>query len=560
MATDWSDPAGRVAGAVRDARIPLPAGFSLNPGFAAGLQTSSIVGSFEARSPILPEPARGELYVAEPTGGSTGFGLAIYATAEEPSAGLRLAFSGRLALDSQTGRPTLVLNEAPQLPLERLRFVLGGDGPGPFVTPERCGDAAATAELSPYSAPAEVRHVGYVVQVERGPGGTSCPGPGVPPFRPRLSASSADPRAGHYSALRIRIAREDGEASLRNLALRLPAGLTARLAGLEPGSELGRTVIEAGVGESPARLPGRAYLGPAYGGAPLSVSLVTPAVLGPFDLGTVLVRLPLRLDPRTGSLVIGPATDPLPTFLGGIPLRLRAIDLALDRPELIRNPTGCRKQQVVAVALGADAAGGIVRSKLASPVRATGCRHLPFAPALRLRMLGTTARNGHPGLRAAFVSRAYESTVAESSIALPRGLLFDPARIGGLPTGSSIGRVRAISPLLDEPLHGRMVLARNGEAALPDLVAQLRNEEVEFELRQRLRMGPAGLRIVTERAPDLPISRLVLVIAGGRRGLLVSSNDLCQGRRELGVRLVAHNGKVSRMHPTLSASCPGRAR
>jgi hypothetical protein len=616
--TDWSDPNARVAAVLRDAKIPLPAGFSLNPAFAAGLRpcssvelagetaqsassqgcpAASIIGSVEARSPILAEPARGHLYLATPFDNPTGARVAVYAVATAPKAGIQFEMTAKLDLDPQTGHPTLVVEDAPQLPLERLDLALGEGGSMPLVTPASCGDAGGKVELRPWSTPAESRLLQYAVSIDRGPaGGQPCGSAATQPFHPRLSAASTRPRAGTYSAFQLRITREDGEAQLQSLDLELPPGLAARLgaAGIcpepdlaaararapqleredpscPPASALGDALFEAGVGGSLARLPGRIYLAGPDAGSRLSVAVVTPVLLGPYDLGTIMVREPLLLDPRTGALAIGRGGDPLPLLIDGFPLRLRGVELDFDRPELIRNPTSCRTLAVRAIAGGIASGGQALTADLSEPYRVKGCRQLAFDPVLRIGMLGTTARNGHPGLRALFISHPYESTLASASIAIPRDLLFDPSRLGAgcaeatsaprsCPPRSVIGRARATSPLLDEPLHGRIYLRRNPKTALPDLVVELRNGKVGFQLTQRLRMSRFGLRVVSDRLPDLPISRLVLVIAGGRRGLLVRSSGFCHGHRGIGVRLTAHNRKVSKQRVSFTANCPRSGR
>lgn len=601
--SDWTDPDGRISSALRSARIALPQGFSLDPSFAAGLvactaaqladevagpaadggcPAASVVGSVEASTPILDEPARGSLYLTEPADSPGGLRLAVHAVAEAPSAGLRIELPIRLDLDPRDGRPTAVIEDAPQLPFERLAVSFGSGASGPFVTPPLCGRFAAEAELAPFSAPAHPRRLEYAAAVDRGASGGPCPSPGSLPFHPRFAAASTRAEAGARSPFRLRVSREDGEARLGAFAFRLPAGLSAdlaatevcpdqALAGADPscpeGSLLGRTLIEAGIGPDPAALPGQVHLAGPYAGAPLSVALVTPALLGPFDLGTIVVRAPVRLDSRTGALVV--AADALPTSIDGVPLRLRSVAIDLDRPGLLRNPTSCRALTASAVVAGAGDGGEPRSVALSSPYRVAGCRRLRFSPSLGLRFLGAAARNGHPGLRAVLVSHPDEAALERARITLPPDLLLDPARIGALcghrrsasrpcSARAVVGRVRATSPLLREPLRGRLHLRRNPKAPLPDLVADLRNREVDLEVGARLRIGPSGLSLVVEDAPDLPISKLALVVAGGERGLLVRSTGLCRGSRRLEVRMVGHNGKVRTLRARLPAHCPAR--
>ena len=593
MPSDWLDPEAKPSSPLRAARILLPPGFALNPAFAAGLREGSPVGTLEARAPTLGEPARGELRLGQPQVDGSGLHVPLRTVAEAPGVGVRIPLSARLDLDPRSGRATIALEDAPQLPFERLDLSLGLAGSPPLVTPAACGDFAASVELTPWSAPTAPRLLEDRVAVDRGTGGAPCRAPPERPVGPRLTAASAKPRAGAYTPFSLGLVREDGEAPLGDVSFRLPPGLGARLGGLgtcpagalaaaagrsagseraapscPPRSRLGSTLIEAGVGGAPARLPGVAYLGGPVASTPLSVALVTPAQLGPFDLGTVVVREGLRVDPRTGALVVGPGEEPLPTVLDGVPLRLRGVAIHLDRPELLRNPTSCRPLAATALVVG----GGTGETRSAtpsSPYRVRRCGRLRFQPSLRLDVLGTAARNGHPGLRAVFRSRSDEADLAAASVSMPRDLLLDPGRLRATcgaqalasrtcPPGSVVGWARAVSPLSGEPLHGRLYLGRDPHAQLPDLVADLRNRRVDLQLVQRLRIGPAGLSVATGAAPDIPISKLVLGVAGGRRGLLVNSVDLCERSERLRVRLRGQNGKRRALRMPLRGHCPPR--
>jgi hypothetical protein len=595
MPTDWLDPEAKPSSALRDARILLPQGFALNPAYVAGLQEGSVVGTLVAQAPTLGEPASGKLHLGRPLENENGVHVPLHAVVETPAAGVRVQLSAKLEVDPRSGRTAVAIEDAPQLPFERLDLSFGVAGSAPLVTPEACGDFGASVELTPWSAPGAPRLPEDRVSVDRGVAGAPCGALADRPFRPRLSAASVRPRAGVYSPFSLGIAREDAEARLEDVSFWLPPGLSARLAGVgvcpesaleaaaarsarseraapscQPRSRLGRTLIEAGVGAAPAQLPGSAYLAGPYAGSPLSVVLVTPALLGPFDLGTVVVREGLRVDPRSGALVIGAGEGPLPAAIDGIPLRVRSIAIQLDRPELLRNPTSCRTLATTALVEGAGGAGETRSAPLSRPYRVKHCGRLRFMPSLRLSVLGSVARNGHPGLRAVLLSHADEANLARASVSMPRDLLLDPSRIRATcgareldsrtcPPQSIIGWARAISPLSGEPLRGHLYLRRNSHAQLPDLVADLRNRKVGVNLTQQLRMEPTGVSVVARAAPDMPISKLVLVVAGGRRGLLVNSVDLCERRERLRIRMLGQNGKSRELRTRLPGHCPARS-
>lgn len=611
MPGDGSDPDTRSPSALRSARIALPEGFSLNPAAAAGYSAcsssqlaretatsapgagcppASVIGSVEARTPSLREPVKGSLYLAEPFANPTGAQIAFYAVAKAPSAGAQIKLLARLGTDPRSGRSSVVVEDVPQLPLTLLGISLGVDGSTPLVTAATCGAAATTAELTPWSAPGKSRRLESSVRLDQAAGGGPCQPAADRPFRPALSVSSARPQAGVPSPLRLRIARDDGELQLGRLSFRLPRGLSAALADVEACPEavldavggrsgiserddpscpqaalLGRTSIEVGAGPSPVGLAGRAYLAGPFADSSLSVALVTPALLGPFDFGTTIVREGLRLDPRTGAIVLDSGAGRLPTALGGLSFRLRGLTIDLDRPGFVRNPTNCRDLRASAAAEGYGQ-GEARAVGLSSPYRVTGCRRLRFAPLLRLDLLGTTARNGHPGLRLTFISHPDEANLASAGIGLPDGLLLDPTRIGATcgarqldaracPAGSVVGRARAISPLLGEPLRGHVFLRRNPRSQLPDLVTDLHSEKADLQITARPRLTRSGLEVVTTPLPDVPIAKFQVVLVGGHRGLLVHSREFCQKPGGFEVEMVAQNGKARALRTRTPRQC-----
>ncbi len=110
-------------------------------------------------------------------------------------------------------------------------------------------------------------------------------------------------------------------------------------------SQIGHTVVEAGPGPYPLVVPqpGRAaradLLDGPYEGAPFGLSIVVPVIAGPFNLGTIVTRASIAVDPHTAQLTV--TTDPLPQIVDGIPTDLRTINAVIDRPEFMFNPTNC---------------------------------------------------------------------------------------------------------------------------------------------------------------------------------------------------------------------------
>lgn len=594
--------------------VALPDGLSINPARSPGVcsrqeferetvvspagggcPAASLLGTVEIETPLIGETALGSIYMAEPSDGRLGSRFGIYLVARAPASGVLVRLAGRLLPDSDTGRLRLVFDEIPQLPLSRLavHFPQGEDAL--LVTPASCGRHAVETTLTPSSDPTAPRRETDYVEIRTGPRGAPCP---AGDLRPALAVHVQRPAAGAFSPFHLSLRREDGEAQISRLSFRLPPGFAANLAAVvpcgdaalaaaaeragsdertdpscPPASAVGRTVVGVGVGSQPASMRGSLYLAGSYRGAPLSLAAVVPATLGPFDLGTVVVREAVRVSRRSGEVIVGsPRSEPLPRRVGGIPLRLRELNAYLDRPRFLRNPTACAPLSVRGTVTGSTgfAVGAETTTELSAGFQATGCDKLRFGPRLRLRLGGGVNRNGHPGLRVALASRRGESGLAAAEIQLPHTQLVDLAGIRGIctperlrerrcPADSVYGQAKAVTPFLAEPLQGPVHL-RSTKAGLPGLVATLRSRRIEFDLTARLEAARGGLRIALEGVPDLPVSKLVLSMRGGRDGFLANSVDLCAERSRASARLRAHNGEQVDLRPRLLPACRSRER
>jgi hypothetical protein len=326
-------------------------------------------------------------------------------------------------------------------------------------------------------------------------------------------------------------------------------------------------------------VPGSLYLAGPYHGAPLSVVSITPAVAGPFDVGTVVVREALSLDPRTGEVhVDGDRSDPIPHILQGIPLKLRDLRVYVDRPGFTLNPTSCDPSAVRATLFGSYAdvlsPADDVPVGLSARYQVANCASLGFKPRLALKLKGGTKRGAHPALTALLRPRPGDANLAAALVTLPHSAFLDQAHIrtvctrvqyaanggngGGCPAGSVYGHVRAFTPLLDEPLEGPAYL-RSSNHKLPDLVFALHGV-VDIEAVGRIDSVKGGIRASFEGIPDAPISKAVIEMQGGRKGLIVNSRNLCAAKNRANVRLTGHNGKVHDFNPLLKAECGGKGK
>jgi hypothetical protein len=319
----------------------------------------------------------------------------------------------------------------------------------------------------------------------------------------------------------------------------------------------------AGAGPAPVYVPGSLYLSGPYKGAPLSLTAIVPAVAGPFDLGVVVVRTALRLDPLTAQVTA--ITDPLPQIIKGIPTHLRDVRISIDRPGFALNPTDCSEQKVEAKVFGSNGA----TANLSSRFQVGGCEKLGFKPSLKFRLKGGTKRGGHPSLTATLKARPGDANIADATVTLPHSAFLDQAHIRTIctrvqfaadscPAGSIYGYAKAVSPLLDEPLQGPVIL-RSSDHNLPDMVADL-GGQIPVEVVGRIDSFKGGIRNTFDVVPDAPVSEFTLTLKGAQKGLIVNSRNLCSKPSFADVRMGAHNGLRHDFKAKVSAQCGKKAK
>jgi hypothetical protein len=337
-------------------------------------------------------------------------------------------------------------------------------------------------------------------------------------------------------------------------------------------SEIGRSIVGAGVGSVLTYVPGKVYLGGSFKGNPLSVIAITPVVAGPFDVGTVVVQEALTLNPRTAEVEVdGSASDPIPHILKGIPAKLRDLRVYVDRPEFIINPTSCDPSATDATLFGTYAdvfnPADDVPVSLQDRFQAASCASLGFKPRLGLKLRGGTNRGGHPGLQATYRPRPGDANAEGLIVRLPRSAFLDQAHIRTIctrvqfaadacPKGAQYGYIKAWTPLLEEPLQGPVWL-RSSNHKLPDLVFDLHGL-VDIEVATRIDSVRGGVRASVDQIPDAPLTKVVLRMQGGKKGLIVNSRNLCAGKNRASVEADGHNGKVRDFNPVMRPDCGGK--
>ena len=486
-----ADPDGLASPQLKQAVVTLPEGTVVSPSVADGLATcsdaelgfgtlepahcpaASKIGDVTIESPLLSVPLTGAVFLADQTPQQL-LRLVLVAEAQ----GVRVRLPGRVDLDPVTGRVTATFDQNPQLPFTSLRMTLKGGPRAALSNPRQCGPATSTVVLTPFGGGAPATSSDSYEVSGDGAGGP-CP---AARFAPGFAAGSASAVAGAESPFTLTFSREDADDALGGIEVAMPQGVMPRIGSVPicaeaqaaagtcgEESRIGSASAAAGPGPQPYQLPGRVYVAGAYEGAPYSLVIVVPAKAGPFDLGTVVVRAAAHVDLHTAALRI--VSDPLPTILQGIPLQLRSVRIAIDRPGFMVNPTSCSARRVGATI--ASAAGARVGAS--SRYQVGGCRDLPFAPKLSVKVGGKgNVGAGKPTYLLATMTQTPGQAAARSvRLTLPRSINarleivrkacpgedYDAGRCG---EEARIGTGKAISPLLRAPLGGSAYFVRRG--------------------------------------------------------------------------------------------------
>ena len=627
------NPTGISQSHLKDAVVTLPEGMTVNPSQANGLAVctpsqigltsgdsrpirfnrakpscpdASQIGEVSLKTPLLKEELKGAVYLAQQSDPSSSgtenpfnSDLALYLAVE--GQGVLVKLAGEVAPDPKTGQVVTRFLNNPQQPFERFSFKFKGGQRGPLATPPVCGTHSVKAELTPWARPGQPVTVSDSFKITKGPNGGPCPTGQTPPFKPGILAGTRNNAAGSYSPFDLRLTSNVGEQEFTNFSIKLPPGLSGKLAGIpfcpdaaiaaaaDPGrtgrtelaapscpaaSEVGNTLVGAGVGSLQTYVPGKLYLAGPYHGAPFSVVAVTAAVAGPFDLGAVVVRYALKINPETAEVFVdATGSDPLPHIIKGVVTHIRDIRAHVDRPDFTLNPTSCAPTSVASTVLGSGldfaSPADDVPVTVASRFQAADCAALPYRPRLSLKLRGGTKRGKNPQLTAILRPRPGDANSKKISVALPHSEFLDQSHIktictrvqfkagagngAGCPKGSIYGTVKAWTPLLDNPLQGNVYL-RSSEHPLPDLVLALHGQ-VEFTAVGRIDSVKGGIRNTFEAVPDAPISKVEVRFAGGKKSLLVNSTNICKGRHRAKLDYTAHSGKTYGAKAPLQAKC-----
>jgi hypothetical protein len=614
------NPERRSPSPVRKAIVTLPEGMTINPSVGAGLvacspaayaaetptsppgagcPNGSKIGDFTVKTPLFEEAIEGSLYLAAPHDNPSGNLIAVYLVAKAPSRGVLVKVAGKLDADAASGTLTATFDNLPQLPYTDLKVHFREGQRSPLATPDACGSFSTAMDLTPWGSPTTVLHNTSPFAVGSGVEGGPCPS-GTPAFAPEAKGGTLNSNAGSYSPFYLHLTRKDTEQEITSYSALLPPGLTGKIGDIPycpeadieaakrnsgfaeaehpscpAASEIGHTIAGYGLGPVLTYAPGGLYLAGPFHGSTFSIVAIDSATVGPFDLGTVVVRSAIRVNPETAQVSIDSAgSDPIPHIIDGIPIHLRDIRVYISKHGLTLNPTSCDPFTVASTlngsgAIFADPADDSTATATA-PFQAFNCGALQFKPKLKLRLKGGTKRGDYPSLRAEVKPRTGDANLAYAQVALPPAEFLAQNHIETIctrpqyareacPGGSVIGHARAFTPLLDQPLEGNVYL-RSSVGVLPDMAIALRGggKGISIDLIGKIDSFHGGLRATFKTIPDAPVSKFVLKLRGGKHGPIQNSEDVCKATGESTLRFIGHNNLGLEGHEALEVPCGGK--
>jgi hypothetical protein len=589
------NPNGIAESTLKDTTVTLPEGVTLNPGTADGLEVcsesqigftgfaelnkasepgvrtaqftpaeascpnGSKIAEVEIETPLLAHALKGFVYLAAQEANPFSSLFAMYIVARDPVSGTLIKLPGEVQPNPVTGQITTTFQNTPQLPFEELKLHFFGGERAPLTTPAECGSYATNALFTPWSREAAVQR-SSAFNVTSGPNGSSCTYLGQAlPFSPSLTAGTTSIQAGGFTPFTMTVSREDGQQSIQVLQLHMPEGLSGLLKGVElcgeaqanagtcgPNSLIGETTVSVGLGSDPYSVTGgKVYITGPYEGAPFGISVVVPAKAGPYDLGTVVVRGRIEVNPLTSALTITTNTQAqgyaIPRILDGIPLQIKHVNFTTTRSGFTFNPTNCDPLSVTGSVSSAEGASKAVET----PFQVTNCADLKFTPIISF----STSANASKADGASLTTRLEEpagalgtqANIAYVKVELPKSL---PSRLttlqkactdaqfeanpAGCPAASDIGHAVVHTPLLPVPLEGPAIFVSHGGEAFPSLTLVLQGYGVTVDLVGTTFISKAGVTSTTFKAvPDTPFSSFELTLPEGPYSALTANGNLC---------------------------------
>jgi hypothetical protein len=602
-------PNGLAEADLKDTTVTLPQGVLLNPAASHGLQAcseseigfkgfgvfeqastalftptlpkpfcpeASKVGTVSIKTPLLAHELTGGVYVAQQEANPFNSLIALYIVAEDPISGVLVKVAGEVKPDPNTGQIVTTFKSTPQTPFEDFKMRFFGGPTASLSTPAYCGTYTTTAAFTPWSGtPPVVAPSPFQTTANCTPPG------GALPFAPSFQAGSANTSAADFTPFTLAIGNPDGDQGLQGLTMHLPTGLAAILASVTPCAEpqvvantcgpeslIGHSVAYSGLGGDPYALPGQVFLTGPYKGAPFGLSVVTPAVAGPFNLGDVTVRQTINVDPSTAAVTI--TSDPFPQFIRGIPSQIKEITATVDRPNFQFNPTNCNAMAISATIFGAQGGAAAV----STPFHVANCANLPFKPKLTATAGGRASKANGANLNVKITSAGLgQANIAKVALQLPIAL---PSRLTTIQKaclakvfeanpatcdeGSNIGFATVHTPVLKSPLSGPAYLVSHGNAAFPDVEFVLQGEGIKLVLdgKTDIKKGITYSRFETN--PDAPFTTFETILPTGPHSALTANVpekahfSLCGVKLVMPTVITGQNGAVIKQSTNIGVS------
>ena len=565
---------------VFSSKLPAPLSSGQDLGALGFCADASKIGTVKIHSPLLPHPLEGAVYLASQNANPFGSLVAMYIVAEDPVSGVLVKLPGQVHL-SPSGEITTTFEDDPQLPFEDAELHFFGGERAPLSTPPLCGSYTTSASFEPWTGGSSPS-ANSTFDVTSGPNGSPCESPR--PFQPGFEAGTTSVQAGGYSPLTITMSRPDADQQLGKLSVVFPPGVSAGLRGVklceEPQaatgecpaeSQIGTVTVSAGLGGDPYPVEtGKAYITGPYEGDPFGVDVVVPAIAGPFNLGTEVVRSKVDVDPTDAHLTV--VSDAFPTILDGIPLELQHINVLVNRPGFVFNPTSCEPMKLTGV-LGSNEGA---TADVSTPFQVTNCAALSFKPEFKVSTSAKTSRvegaSLHVSLTLPNTPRGTGANVAKVRVSLPKQL---PSPLKTLqkactekvfaenpsncPKASRVGEAKVETPVLEGPLSGPAYFVSHGGAKYPELIIVLTGEDgVTVQVHGETFISKQGITTATfGTVPDVPFSNFELELPEREYPALTANGNLCKGTLLMPTEMVGQNGfKINQETKISVTGCP----
>ncbi|MES1193567.1 MAG: hypothetical protein ABUM26_04530, partial [Solirubrobacterales bacterium] len=573
------NPNGLASAQLRNVKVTLPEGMTINPGSADGLgacsdaqlgltnadepscPNSAKIGTVTAQTPLLSEELSGGVYIRSQASGDPESGdmFRMALVLENKERGILVKLPGSIRVNKDTGRIVTEFEDNPQLPVERIKLSLKSGPRAPLATSTTCGTKSIDTELTSWAGHNVSTSASFDIACTAGLGS----------FGPSFSAGTVNPAAGTYSPFVLGVSKPDGQSDLNGLSLSLPTGLLASLKG-NVGTQVGTARVAAGPGSNPFWLSGPVVLEGPYGDAPFSLRVTVPAKAGPFDLGDVVVRQKIYVDPDDARVTV--VSDPLPTVVKGVPVRLQKLEVNVDKQGFIINPTSCTPKTVAGTlaSVAGQTAEVSVRFQIGE------CGSLGYTPKLAMTMSGKgqTKDGSHPALKARLVPPAGDANSKKVTVTLPLSLALDPGNANGLcepvdaarnkcPATTIVGSAQAQS-ILPDTLKAPVYFVRGERTdskgkvrkTLPKLFMPLTANGVTVYVHASSDVEDDRLVTTFDNLPDAPFSSFDLTIDGGKHGILaVSNTNVCAASQIADARFSGQNEKAYTSKVTMGTPC-----